>query len=107
MVSRNADYLIGGAVDRSSLEEILTPITASSDPSGYAVRVAVLPDGERPEAGDWHTASWRTIGGIHYATLLVGPGGAVEPGPGTYRTWTEITAPPEKPVVASPRFQIT
>lgn len=94
-------------MDRSSLEELLTPVTASSDPSSYTVRVAVLPDGARPEAGDWHTGSWRTLDGVHYAALLVGPGGVVDLDPGTYRTWIEITAPPEKPVIASPRFQIT
>jgi hypothetical protein len=94
-------------VDRSSLEELLTPITSADDPTSYSVRVAVLLDGERPEASDWHTAEWRTIDGTPHASLLIGPGGAVQLGPGVYRTWIEITAPPEKPVVASPRFQIT
>lgn len=94
-------------MDRSSLEELLTPIAASSDPTDYTVRVALMADGERPEASDWHSASWRTVDGIVHAVLLVGPGGVVEPEPGLYRTWTEITAPPEKPVVVSARFQIT
>jgi len=94
-------------VDRSSLEELLTPITTSSDPTSYSVRVAVLPDGDRPEAGDWHAAEWRTVDGTPHASLLVGPGGAVQLDPGVYRTWIEITAPPEKPVIRSARFQIT
>ncbi|MEE1813543.1 hypothetical protein PUR59_00560 [Streptomyces sp. SP18ES09] len=93
-------------MDRSSLEELLTPIASASDPTAYSVRVAVLPDSERPGAGDWHVAEWRTIGGVPHATLLVGPGGVVELAPGAYRAWVEITAPPEKPVVASPRFHI-
>lgn len=93
-------------MDRDSLEQLLTPITADGDPTSYPVRVAVLPDGVRPEPDDWHTAAWVTEGGVHYASLLVGPGGAVEPDPGAYRTWTEITAPPEKPVLMSPRFWI-
>ncbi|MBP2581913.1 hypothetical protein J3A78_002391 [Streptomyces sp. PvR006] len=93
-------------MDRSSLEELLTPIVSTSDPTSYSVRVAVLPDGDRPEAGDWHAAEWKTIDGVHHASLLVGPGGVVELGPGAYRVWVEITAPPEKPVVASPRFSI-
>ncbi|APE21396.1 MULTISPECIES: hypothetical protein [Streptomyces] len=93
-------------MDRSSLEELLTPINSASDPTSYSVRVAVLLDGERPEASDWHVAEWRTVDGVHHAALLVGPGGAVELGPGAYRVWAEITAPPEKPVVASPRFSI-
>lgn len=94
-------------MDRDSLEKLLTPITASGDPSSYAVRVAVLPDGVRPEADDWHTASWLTVDGVHHAVLLVGPSGVLELDPGVYRTWTEITAPPEKPVIPSARFQIT
>ena len=93
-------------MDRSSLEELLTPIISTSDPTSYSVRVAVLPDGDRPEAGDWHTAEWKTIDGVHHASLLVGPSGVVELGPGAYRAWVEITAPPEKPVVTSPRFSI-
>lgn len=95
-------------MDRSSLEELMTPISAGNgDPSDYPVRVALLADGVRPTAGDWHAATWTTTEGVHYAVLLVGPGGAVTPTPGVYRTWTEITAAPEKPVVVSARFQIT
>ena len=94
-------------MDRSSLEELLTPITSASDPTSYSVRVAVLPDRERPVAGDWHDAVWRTIGGAPHASILIGPGGALELGPGVYRTWIEITAPPEKPVVVSPCFKVT
>lgn len=94
-------------MDRDSLEKLLTPIAASSDPTSYSVRVAVLPEGERPEEADWHAATWLTVDGIPHVALLVGPGGAVDLPPGVYRTWTEITAPPEKPVLTSPRFQIT
>ncbi|MFE7510182.1 hypothetical protein ACFU8I_02975 [Streptomyces sp. NPDC057540] len=93
-------------MDRSSLEALLTPILTAADPTGFAVRVAVLPDGDRPESGDWHEAAWSTIEGTPHASLLVGPGGAVTLAPGVYRVWVEITAPPEKPVVASPRFHI-
>lgn len=94
-------------MDHSSLQELLTPITARTDPTSYSVRVAVLPDGQRPEAGDWHDAEWLTLYGTPYASLLVGPGGAVELASGAYRAWVEITAPPEKPVVVSPPFQVT
>lgn len=93
-------------MDRSSLEELLTPIVTTDDPTGFAVRVAVLPDGDRPEAGDWHDADWVTVDGTPHASLLVGPGGVVELGPGAYHVWVEITAPPEKPVLASQRFYV-
>ncbi|MFD0074270.1 hypothetical protein ACFVIY_17735 [Streptomyces sp. NPDC127166] len=94
-------------MDHSSLQELLTPITARTDPTPYSIRVAVLPDGQRPEPGDWHNAEWLTLYGTPYASLLVGPGGAVQLAAGAYRAWVEITAPPEKPVVVSPPFQIT
>lgn len=94
-------------MDRASLEKLSTPITASSDPTSYPVRVAVLPDGVRPGSSDWHPAEWVTRAGIPHAVILVGPGGVVELEPGLYRTWTEISAPPEKPVVVSARFSIT
>lgn len=94
-------------MDRSSLEQLLTPITTAGDPTSFSVRVAVLPDGVRPEVADWHAADWVTVNGTPHASLLVGPGGAVQLSPGVYRTWVEITAPPEKPVVSSPRFYIT
>jgi len=94
-------------VDRSSLEELLTPITSADDPTAYSVRVAVLPDGDRPQAGDWHDAEWVTIDGTPHARLLVGPGGAVQLNAGAHRAWVEITAPPEKPVVVSGPFQVT
>jgi hypothetical protein len=93
-------------VDHSSLQELLTPVTARTDPTGYAVRIAVVPDGQRPEVDDWHDAEWTTINGTPHASLLIGPGGHVQLAPGVYRAWIEITAPPEKPVVASPRFNI-
>jgi hypothetical protein len=94
-------------VDHSSLQELFTPVTARTDPTDYDVRVAVIPDGMRPEPDDWHDAEWVTIGGTPHASLLVGPSGAVQVSRGLYRAWVEITAPPEKPVVVSPPFQIT
>ncbi|GGX98467.1 hypothetical protein [Streptomyces fructofermentans] len=99
-------------MDRDSTEHLMTPVTAvSGDPSTYPVHVAVLPVAERPTDNDWHEATW-TVGpdGEHCATLLVGPDGVIDPGaegPGTFRTWVKITAPPEEPVIPSARFEIT
>ncbi|WP_435610050.1 hypothetical protein [Streptomyces sp. C10-9-1] len=95
-------------MDRDSLEEVLTPITAAvGDPTDFDVRVALVAVGARPTEDDWHPASWTTQDGIPHSVLLVGPGGTVDPGPGTYRTWTEITAAPEKPVLLGGRLHIT
>jgi len=93
-------------VDHSSLQELLTPVMARTDPTGYAVRVAVIPDGQRPGPDDWHDGEWVTLYDTPYASLLVGPGGAVELASGAYRAWVEITAPPEKPVVTTPPFNV-
>ncbi|MEU2075433.1 hypothetical protein [Streptomyces sp. NPDC013489] len=94
-------------MDHSSLQELFTPVTARTDPTDYDVRVAVIPDGARPEASDWRDAEWVTIGGTPHAILLVGPTGAVQLSRGMYRAWVEIAAPPEKPVIFSPPFHVT
>ncbi|MFJ6073690.1 hypothetical protein ACIQFU_23085 [Streptomyces sp. NPDC093065] len=95
-------------MERESLEYLKTPVGVDgTDPTGYAVHVALLEDGLRPGPGDWHPAAWETGPDGPLAVLLVGPGGVLDPGPGTYRTWIKITATPEVPVVKSPRFQIT
>ena len=95
-------------MERESSEYLMTPVTAGSgDPAAFTVEIAVLEDGERPEAGDWHDASWGVDNGHPVAMILIGPDGAVNPGPGTYRTWVRIQAPPERPVIKSPRFTIS
>lgn len=94
-------------MDRASLEMLSTPISSGSDPTSYAIRVAVKPDGVRPALGDWHTAEWIMHGGVPHAVVLVGPGSDIELEPGLYRTWVEISATPEKPIVVSEHFAIT
>ncbi|MDX5563743.1 hypothetical protein PYK79_10810 [Streptomyces sp. ID05-04B] len=95
-------------MERESSEFLITPVSAGvDDPTGYTVQVAVLADGVRPESGDWHDAAWGTDNGQTVAMILVGPDGVIDPGPGTYRAWVRIEAPPEIPVVKSPRFTIS
>ncbi|MFE1321610.1 hypothetical protein [Kitasatospora phosalacinea] len=95
-------------MDRLSTEYLQIPITADADPTGYPVRIAVVPDDDRPADGDWHNATWSTISGTHYAQLLVGPdGGAITLGPGRWRPWIDIDAGTEHPVIAAPYIQIT
>ncbi|MCM8548903.1 hypothetical protein [Streptomyces sp. STCH 565 A] len=95
-------------MERESLEYLKTPLTVvGDDPTGYAVHVALLEDGARPEPDDWHPAAWEATPTGPAAVLLVGPGAVVDPGPGTYRTWVKVVATPEVPIVKSPRFQIT
>lgn len=95
-------------MDRASTEHLMTPVTATSgNPSTYPVQVAVVPDTDRPADADWHEAAWTITSDGTYATLLVGPAGVINPGPGTFRAWIKITAPPEQPVIPSARFDIT
>jgi hypothetical protein len=95
-------------VERESSEYLLTPVTAGAgDPAGYTVEIAVLEDGARPQSGDWHAAAWGVDDGRPVAMILIGPGGVIDPGPGAYRTWVRIQAPPEVPVIKSPRFTIS
>lgn len=79
------------------------------DPTATTVQMAVIPHGHDPDDADWHTAAWDTdADGLPVAKLLVGPdGGAVDPGPGRFRDWVSIDAPPEHPVLATPPYDIT
>lgn len=100
----------GGDMHSLSTEFQQVPIACTSgDPTAYPVQMAVVPVGHEPEDTDWHTATWGTDStGQTIARLLVGPdGGAVAPGPGRYRTWVAIDAPPEHPVLDTPPFEIS
>jgi hypothetical protein len=96
------------AMDRDGTELLQLPVYADTDPSSYPVRIAILPPGERPTTGDWHTAAWATVNGIPHAQLLIGPdGGAITLGPGTWTPWIDITATPEHPHLEGVAFSIT
>lgn len=102
-------------MDHLSTEYVQIPIGAASDPIGYPVRIALLPvDGlslasePRPEAGDWHTATWTTIAGVPHVEILVGPdGGDVTLTAGLWRPWIDIDAGTEHPIIPAPCMRIT
>ena len=95
-------------MDRDSTELLQLPVHADTDPTGYPVRIALLPPGDRPDTGDWHTATWTTIGAVPHAQLLIGPdGGALTLTAGYWRPWIDIDADPEHPVIAGPNITIT
>lgn len=96
-------------VSRLSREYVLVPVSATIegvtiDPTVYPVEVAVVA-GSPSSPGSWHTAEWDTdlaaAPDVHMAKLLVGPGGVVAPGPGTYDVWVRVGANPELPVMHS------
>lgn len=80
---------------------------AASDPTGDVAQMAFVPPGAIPASGDWHTASWETVGAAHYAQCLVGPSGDVVLRPGTYTVWVKITDSPEIPVRSPSQLTIT
>lgn len=84
-----------------SREQVEIPITArddSADPTGDVVSMAFIIGPAKPQAGDFHTGSWRVgDSGTFYARCLIGPT-AVALTPGTYAIWLKFTDNPEAPV---------
>jgi hypothetical protein len=84
-------------IPAESVEYLKVPIStypAGTDLSDLPVELAVVPDGETPDSGDWETGLW--IG--TNAAVLIGTGGLVLT-PGTYDVWVRITATPETPLL--------
>lgn len=66
------------------------------------VRIAFTEPGVAPTDEDWTPAGWagaKSAGAD--ARILVGPGGDVVLGEGTYQMWVSVNAPPEGPVLPS------
>ena len=85
-------------ISSASKEYVRFPVFADTagalvNPTGDVVQVALLSSASAPpQVTDWHAASWdqNVIGG-YAAQILVGPGGAVNPGAGTYYAWIQLT----------------
>ena len=68
-----------------------------ADPTSLPVQAAIVPQNSYPEDSDFVSAQWvdtRTV------RLLVGPGGALDPGPGQFTMWLRITGAVERPTRA-------
>jgi hypothetical protein len=63
-----------------------------------------------PQNTDWQTAVWAAVSGnIIYpyaAYCLVGPGGTINPGVGTYYVYLKVTDNPEVPVMVVGQLEI-
>ena len=71
--------------------------------------LAFVPDAlnREPLSGEWIEASWSTISGSVFATVLVGPGpGGVTLAAGTYDVWIRINDGPSSVVRRSGSLQI-
>jgi hypothetical protein len=96
--------------NKLSTEYVRLPVTVtktdgtSYDPTGDTVQVALTALNTQPVTADWHTGSWETGQGVHYALLLVGPTpGVVDfsavAGQFVKAGWVKVTDSPEVPVL--------
>lgn len=101
-----------------SLQYVGVPVKAtlltgtSYDPTGLPVAMAFMPQATQvPQDTDWQAATWATVpGNLLYpyaAYCLVGPGGTVTLGIGTYVMYLKVTGVPEIPVVIAGQLQVS
>ena len=84
---------------------------ASFDPTALPVQMAFMPTATQvPGNSDWQSAVWATVSGNllypYAAYCLVGPGGTVTLGLGTYVMYLKISGVPEVPVQIAGQLQI-
>jgi hypothetical protein len=85
------------ALSSLSLEKISVAVTATANPTGDTVQMAVALNYTNPVT--WVAATWVTVAGVYYATVLIGPGSTLGAlAPGIYSVWVKITDNPEIPV---------
>ncbi len=76
------------------------------DPTGNAIKFAVVPEGTLPADADWADAEWEDAEGSHFALCLVGPGSDHGPvTPGEYDVYLKIFDSPETPVKLAGRME--
>ena len=92
-----------------SLEYVSVPISATTlagtayNPTGDTVQMAFMPQATQvPGSSDWQAAVWSTVATNvlfpYSASCLVGPGGTITLGIGTYVMYVKVTDNPEVPV---------
>lgn len=106
------------SVSQLSRQYVCVPISAQTiaglpdNPTGDTVQMAFMPQPTQvPQLADWQTAVWasRTTDVLnpYAACCLVGPGGTIQLGIGTYVMYVKITDSPEVPVIrASMQLEI-
>ena len=106
-------------INHLSLQYLGVPVTATTisgaayNPTGLAVQMAFLPQAtQSPGSGDWQAAIWGTntanVLQPYAAFCLIGPGGTIQLGIGTYVIWVKVTGDPEIPVQTAPlQLEIT
>jgi hypothetical protein len=105
-------------ISHLSLQYIGIPVRASTlalaphDPTSDTVQMAFMPQAtQSPQVSDWKAAIWSAVpSNIVYpyaAYCLVGPGGTVDPGIGTFYIWLKVTDNPEIPAGVVGQLQIS
>jgi len=105
-------------ISHVSLQYIGIPVKASTlaltsyDPTADPVRMAFLPQAtQAPQSTDWQTAIWSAVPSNlifpYAAYCLIGPGGTIDPGIGTFYIWLKVTDNPEIPAEVVGLLQIS
>ena len=100
-------------VSHLSLQYVSVPVSAKTldgaayNPTGDTVQMAFMPQATQvPQDSDWQAAVWSTVSRNvlfpYAANCLIGPGGTIELGIGTYVIYAKITDNPEVPVLQAP-----
>ncbi len=106
------------AISQLSLQYVGIPVKASTlagasyNPTSDTVQMAFMPQATQvPQSTDWQSAVWATVtGNLIYpyaAYCLVGPGGTINPGIGTYVVYLKVTDNPEIPALIVGQLQIS
>lgn len=106
------------SISHLSLQYVGVPIKstsltgASANPTSDTVQMAFMPTPtQQPQSADWQAAIWATsaINTLYPYTAfcLVGPGGTITLGQGTYIIWVKITDNPEVPVLIGGQLEVS
>ena len=97
-------------ISQLSLQYVFVPVSVTAldgtpyNPTGDTVELAFMPQATQvPSSGDWQTAGWASsttnVLQPYSAYCLVGPGGTIQLGVGTYVIYVKITDVDEIPVL--------
>jgi hypothetical protein len=106
------------AISHLSLVYVFVPVSVTAlnggsyNPTSDAVQMAFMPQVTQvPQVSDWQAANWQSVPSNilepYSVYCLVGPGGTIQLGIGTYVIYVKITDSPEIPVlIASYQLEV-
>lgn len=98
------------SISQLSLQYVGLPVTAADingaavNPTAFPVTMAFMPQATQvPQVSDWQAAIWGTDTSNalypYTAYCLIGPGGTIRLGVGTYVVYVKVSGNPEIPVL--------